>query len=291
MLDDYAVTVTRLRHRLSAEPHARPTHQPLVSVITICRNAVKTLPACLASVGSQTYPWIEHLIIDGASTDGTIRLLEESTGLAGWISEPDAGISDAFNKGLALCRGTIIGILNADDQYLPEAVSLAVTALTQNPSADFVFGDCDFTLDGRVVLHRKGDPKYVDCIMRKMPVINHPTVFMRRKCYESLGIFRLNIRLAMDYDLLLRFHLAGKIGICIPQTLVRMALGGASCQHILRAHSEAIRISIAHGRPSILAFFTLCRAISIPLARSLATFIGLRSLWLKIRDLKRVHGA
>ena len=283
-LVDYAATAARLLPRLLPATAGRPTHQPLVSVITICRNAATTLPACLASVRAQSYPWIEHLVIDCVSNDGTIDLLEQTGGLCGWISEPDTGISDAFNKGLCLCRGAIVGILNADDEYLPDAVSLAVAALQDRPEVDFVFGGCDFILDERVVLHRNGDPHYARCIGRRMPVINHPTVFMLRKCYETVGLFRLDLRLAMDYDLLLRCHLAGKIGHALPQTLVRMALGGVSCQQTLSAHREAMRISIAHGRPRGLALLTLCRAVFIPLLRAGATAIGLRRLWLAIRQ-------
>lgn len=286
-LSDYAAVVARLCQRLAPEPAGRPPDQPLVSVITVCRNAATTLPECFASVRAQSYPWIEHLVIDGGSSDGTMAMIERSTHLAGWISEADEGISDAFNKGLALCRGTIIGILNADDQYQPEAIALAVVAFSSQPQAGFVFGGCDFTLDGSVVLHRSGDPCYASCITRQMPVINHPTVFVRRECYASLGIFRRELRLAMDYDLLLRFYLAGAVGHCIPHTLARMALGGASCRHLLLAHAEAMQVSIDHGRPRMLAFVTFCRTTFIPLLRLIATVIGLRRAWLMLRDRTR----
>ena len=287
LLSDYAAVAARLAHRLSSEPAGRPPDQPLVSVITVCRNAAATLPACLASVRAQSYPWIEHLVIDGDSSDGTIALLERSTHLAAWVSEPDEGISDAFNKGVALSRGSIVGILNADDQYLPDAVARAVAALNSQPQAGFAFGGCEFTLDGRVVLHHSGDPRYARCIARQMPVINHPTVFVRKECYARLGIFRRDLRLAMDYDLLLRFHLAGITGHCVAHTLVRMALGGASTRHLLRAHAEAMRVSIDHGRPRALALMTFCRTTFIPLLRSIATLIGLRALWLTLRARAR----
>ena len=277
-LADYAAAVARLRGNLRMEPSGRPHDQPLVSVITVCRNAAATLPRCLTSIRAQTYPWIEHLVIDGASTDGTPALLERSTGLSGWVSEADAGISDAFNKGLALCRGAFIGILNADDEYLPETVALAVATLGAEIDAGFVFGDCDFTIDGQVVLHRDGDPAYSRIIDREMPVLNHPTVFVRREVYARYGLFRTDLALAMDYDLLLRFHRAGVVGVHIPRTLARMALGGITSRRILQAYAEATRISIDHGRAWLPAQLTRILLSAKPALRQLAIACGVRRL-------------
>ena len=277
-LADYAAAVARLRSRLHAEPAGRPHDQPLVSVVTVCRNAAVLLPRCLASVSAQTYPWIEHIVIDGASTDGTQALLERSTGLAGWVSEADAGISDAFNKGLALCRGSVIGILNADDEYLPETVARAVDALAADAGAGFVFGDCDFTIDGQVVLHRDGDPAYHRVIDREMPVLNHPTVFVRQAVYARHGLFRTDLALAMDYDLLLRFHRAGVRGTRVTRTLARMALGGITSRRILQAYSEATWIAIGHGRRWLPAQLTRIRLSAKPALRLLAIACGARRL-------------
>ncbi len=281
---DYAEFAARVRYRLRPESDGRPAAQPLVSVITVCKNAAVTLPRCLASVRAQSYRWIEHIVIDGGSTDGTQAFLEAEVCLSGWVSEADAGISDAFNKGLSLCRGTIIGILNADDEYLPDTVAQALAGFQAEPEAGFIFGDCDFTIGGKVVLHRDGDPAYARVIDREMPVLNHPTVLVRREIYARHGLFRTDLALAMDYDLLLRFHRAGVRGIRIPQTLARMALGGITSRRILKAYDEATRIAIAHGRPRGLALLTLCRAVFIPLLRAGATAIGLRRLWLAIRQ-------
>ena len=269
--------------RLCPKPSGQPADQPLVSIVTVCRNASDTLPDTLASVREQTYPWVEHLVIDGASTDGTQQLLEQSVRLAGWISEPDLGISDAFNKGIASARGSLIGILNADDQYLPDTVARAVDFLNRYPESGFAFGGCDFTLNGRVVLHHDGDADYTRIIHRRMPILNHPTIFVRRDVYERLGLFRLDLRLAMDYEYLLRIHRHGVIGVAVPHTQVRMALGGVSCRQIIDAIEEASRVSRIHGEPAWRASLTRARLSFIPFLRIIATRVGIRAAWLAIR--------
>lgn len=267
---DYAGAAARIAARLGPPPAGGP----LVSVVTVCRNAAATIGATLSSVRVQDHPWIEHIVVDGASADGTRGILEQASGVA-WISEPDLGISDAFNKGVAAARGGIIGILNADDRYLPGAVARAVACLEADPAAGWCFGGCDFSLDGRVVLHRDGDPGYARVIDRTMPVVNHPTVFVRRASYEAVGLFRTDLRLAMDYDLVLRLHRAGHRGVCIQATQAVMALGGATGRHILSAYAEAARISVEHGRGWLPAQFTRMRLSALPLARIIARRCGL----------------
>lgn len=279
VLSDYRGFAERTAARLRPPPPDRP----LVSIITVCRNAAATLPATLASVAAQTHPAVEHIVIDGASTDGTEAILAAAGHLAGWISEPDAGISDAFNKGLALSRGEVIGILNADDAYVPEAAAAAVAALAADPQAAWTFADCDFTLDGRTVLHRAGDPDYATIIKRRMPVLNHPTVFVRRRAYERHGLFRTDLRLAMDYELLLRLHAAGEYGRRIPRTLVRMALGGASCRSILAAYAESAEIARHYGEPAWRATCTRIRMSTLPLLRMAAHASGAAWLWKSMR--------
>ena len=282
-ISDYADSAPRIASRLPPGATARPADQPLVSIVTVCRNAAGTLPDTLARVRAQTYPWIEHLVIDGNSTDETRMLLEQEGDRVGWLSETDCGISDAFNKGIASARGSLIGILNADDQYLPETVARAVEILRQHPEAGFAFGGCDFTLDGRVVLHHDGDADYAKIIHRRMPTLNHPSVFVRREIYESFGLFRLDFKLAMDYEFLLRIHRHGVSGIAVPHTQVRMALGGVSCRHHLRAIAEAAHASRIHGEPAWRAAWTRAQLSLVPLLRLIATRLGIRSVWLAIR--------
>ena len=120
-------------------------HIPLVSIITAVRNGMPFLADNLESVASQTYPAIEHWLIDGGSTDGTLHVIRTwQTSLTGWVSEPDCGIADAFNKGLARARGEYIMFLNADDALAaPSAISALITAARASNWPDVLYGDCD----------------------------------------------------------------------------------------------------------------------------------------------------
>ena len=118
---------------------------PLVSVVTVVRNGVASFRRTAESVWSQTYPAVEYIVVDGGSTDGTRELIESlGDHIDLWISEPDDGISDAFNKGIALARGEVVGLINSDDWYEPDAVAAAVTALKRSeltsPSASCSIG-------------------------------------------------------------------------------------------------------------------------------------------------------
>jgi len=207
------------------------------------------------SVQSQTYKRIEHIIIDGDSRDGTWELVQARQPFPGWcLHEPDGGISDAFNRGIAAAAGDYIAILNADDILAPEAITTSVTALEAHSWATWSFGGCDFTRDGERVLHQSADPNYALVIRRTMPLFNHPTVVMRAAAYADYGMFRTDLHLAMDYDLLLRFHLAGLRGVALDHTLAVMALGGVSCRQILGAYREAASISVDHGQHPLSAY-------------------------------------
>ena len=261
-------------------------HHPVLSIVTVVRNGRQHLEGCCASIRAQTFQDIEHVIVDGASTDGTpVWLAEHGESLGSWISEPDQGISDAFNKGIALARGEFIALVNADDVWLPETAALAIEALRFNPEAAWCFGGCDFSIDGRVVLHRDGDADYARTIHLRMPALNHPTVVVRRSVYVRHGLFRKDLRLAMDYDLLLRFHRAGERGICIQRTMARMDLGGVSNgDGVFRARREAARVSVAHGRSWILAYLDYLRFSFLPRMRNMAIRCGLQGPWRRLKS-------
>src|SRR2546430_260086 len=122
---------------------------PLVSIVTPCRNAAAFIEQTIQSVLEQDYPRIEYIVVDAASTDGTIEILKRYEGHVKWLSEKDHGAGDAINKGFALSRGSIFTYLNADDVYLPGAVSTAVRALQAEPaSTAAVYGDAWWVDEG-----------------------------------------------------------------------------------------------------------------------------------------------
>jgi glycosyltransferase involved in cell wall biosynthesis len=227
----------------------------LVTIITVVLNRAAALGRAIESVLGQSYAPIEYVVIDGGSTDGTLEVIRRyADRLAYWISAPDRGISDAFNKGLAAASGTFIGLLNADDWLEPDQVGLAVAAL-ERAGADFAFGDliCH-DADGRARHRIKGDPDYARSIHLGMPAVNHPTMLVRRRVYERVGGFALGYRYSMDYDWLLRAHRAGFRGVYEPRIAGHMSLGGACDENFRRARAEGREIAIRHGLPVVLAW-------------------------------------
>jgi glycosyltransferase len=225
------------------------------SIITAVRNGASTVANCIESVKEQSYPAKnrEHIIIDGGSTDGTQSIIEKNRDyLSHLISEPDNGIYDAMNKGLALATGDLIGILNADDFYAGSHILERVAGVFEDPAIDSCYGDLvyvnavnipvtDFSLEPKSVTKRfnSADPFRVtrywragDYNSRKffqgwMPP--HPTFFARRKIYERYGGFNLAMGTAADYELMLRFLARHGITVAyIPEVMVCMRTGGMS---------------------------------------------------------------
>lgn len=184
--------------------------EPLVSIVTPSLNQARWLPDALASVREQSYPRIEHVIIDGGSTDGTRELLEGAEGIR-WVSEADGGQSQALNKGFALARGEVFGWLNADDAYEPDAVAEGVAALRQS-GAGLVYADVTRVNDDGV------NPRRI-CSRERWDLwtetnqgcgVYSPSVFFTRESFEAVGGLDESLHLTMDYDLWLR--IGGRFG-------------------------------------------------------------------------------
>jgi glycosyltransferase involved in cell wall biosynthesis len=222
---------------------------PTFSIITATFNAAATIVDCLQSVASQTHP-TEHIIIDGTSTDATLETIRRISPRACILSEPDRGIYDAMNKGIALATGDIIGILNADDFYADPDVLERVAAVFTDPTVDACYGDLEYVRDSEKlkVKSEKTNPSPVTSQDSPFTVTRywksdtytpgsfywgwmppHPTFFVRRSVYERYGKFRLDMGSAADYELMLRLLLKqGLRAAYIPEVLVRMRVGGAS---------------------------------------------------------------
>lgn len=203
-----------------------------ISIITATRNCVGTVAECLASVAGQTYPHREHIVIDGASRDGTLEVLETwRAQLAVLVSEPDRGSYDALNKGIARASGEVVGLLNADDLYAGPGVLARIAAAFADPSVAAVYGDLVYVNQadtGRVIRYWRAGPYHPRRLARGwMPP--HPTLYLRRDLYERHGGFGLGYRIAADYDLMLRVlsRINGQV-VYLPEVLVRMRLGGTS---------------------------------------------------------------
>jgi len=238
----------------SSDPHSTGAGAALVSVVTAVRDGEKTLGRTIASVRAQNIQGLEYIIVDGASTDGTVDLIRANLDIVGaWKSEPDCGISDGFNKGIAMTSGKYVALLNADDWFSPGQVGYGIEAL-EKTGADFAFGDLLYhDADGKTLYCVRGDPEYARSIARVMPALNHPTVIVRRSAYERHGLFDPRLRYAMDYEFLLRLHRAGCRGVYEPRMIGHMTLEGASDRNSARALREGCEIAIRHGYPPLLA--------------------------------------
>lgn len=178
----------------------------LVSVVTPSLNRGAFIEETILSVKAQSYPQIEHIVIDGGSTDGTLDILRRYKHLT-WVSEPDKGAADAVNKGWRMARGEVVAILPADDTYTPWAVQCAVDCLTECPCVDMVYGDCNvIDAAGRVFKQLKPGEFDLGKLVRSS-MIPGPTVFIRKSVLDKVGLFDTNLKLACDYDLWLRIGL------------------------------------------------------------------------------------
>jgi glycosyltransferase involved in cell wall biosynthesis len=220
-----------------------------VSIITVCFNSEHTIEDTIRSVSNQSYNNIEYIIIDGGSVDGTQKLLNKfKDNIDVLVCEPDDGIYDAMNKGVALASGDIVGILNSDDYYLnDEVIASVVNKFTSNPLCDVVLGHVDFvTSDNLVKPVRRYFSKFFSSwqlFFGLMPP--HPGSFIRKSVYEKEGLYKINYRIAADFEYFVRVFLKKKYNyVKIDKCLVRMRMGGISTAGLtsnLLASNEMVR--------------------------------------------------
>lgn len=202
-----------------------------ISVVTVVRNANRTIRACLESVRKQTRR-PEHVVIDGCSTDGTLDiLLEYANNGVSLVSERDQGIYDAMNKGISRSSGDVLGFLNADDFYADPFVIQRIASVFENDQVDACYGDLqyvDAVNDLNVVRYwRSGEFNADKFYWGWMPP--HPTFFARKQLFAKFGVFRPELGTAADYELMLRFLVKHRATVVrIPSVLVKMRVGGAS---------------------------------------------------------------
>ncbi|OHE09012.1 MAG: glycosyl transferase [Sulfurimonas sp. RIFOXYD12_FULL_33_39] len=203
-----------------------------VSIITVVRNNKECIKDAIESVLNQTYKDIEYIIIDGASSDGTVEIVQSyKDKISKFISESDRGLYDAMNKGLALASGDIVGILNSDDFYIDEFVIEKVVKEFESLHVDSVFADLVYVkpdnLDKTVRYYDSGHFNPQKFAYGWMPA--HPTFFVKREVYEKYGLFRTDLKIASDFDILVRFLYTHKISYSyIKEVLIKMRTGGVS---------------------------------------------------------------
>lgn len=224
-----------------------------ISIITVTYNSSATIKDTLESVNEQDHPDVEHIIVDGLSTDGTLKIVSGYTHVAKVVSEKDKGIYDAMNKGIHAATGDIVGILNSDDFYEGKDVLSRVAAVFNEKNCDALYGDLQYVEKlnlVKVARHWKAGNYSKDSFKWGwMPP--HPTFFVKKSVYEKLGMFNLDMKTAADYELMLRFIHRYQISVeYIPNVLVRMRTGGVSNKNIinrLRANREDKEAWVVNG--------------------------------------------
>lgn len=222
---------------------------PKVTVVIPTLDSGRFLREALESVLGQDYPRLECRVVDGGSTDNTLEVLKEYEDRIEWVSEPDRGQAHAINKGLAAAEGEVVAWLNADDRYLPGAVSKAVECLVAHPEAAAVYGDVEWIdEEGRTLEVRRSMPFEMHRLLNYYNYIPQMTTFFWRRIWEDLGGLDEGLRYAMDYDLWIRMGKTGPMlymGCVLAQW--RVHKGSKTSASPMVAMPENIMVSRRHG--------------------------------------------
>ena len=227
-------------------------YYPKISVITITYNSEKTVEETIKSVLSQNYPNLEYLIIDGGSKDKTLDIVEKYRNKSSFVlSEPDKGISDAFNKGIKYATGEIIGIINSDDILLPEALQAI---------SDAYEGEVDVYRGNTVIWNPELNTNVSVMPGMRCSVddkwgggVNHPSTFITKRAYDKVGLYNTEYRFAMDVDILYRLYNAGLTFKRIDKDLAKFRLGGATSTLWTKKVKERYLIRRRNGASRFLA--------------------------------------
>src|SRR5581483_4346971 len=227
-----------------------PHELPLVTIVTPSYNQAPYLEETIQSVLSQDYPRLEYIIIDGGSTDGSVNIIKKyESRLAYWVSEPDAGQSDAMNKGWRRAHGAIVAFLNSDDTYTPGAIRICAEYLYQHPHVGMTHGECHWIdASGRPIGLIQATPFTLGDLLLQCRIAQ-PSTFIRKAVLDDVGLLDPNMQWLMDYELWVRIALKYPIA-CVPGIFANFRIHptsktGTSIYHHLHDHLEIIRRGFA----------------------------------------------
>ncbi|MFI4937112.1 MAG: glycosyltransferase family 2 protein [Candidatus Berkiellales bacterium] len=245
-------------------------HKPLtLSIVTVCYNSARTIEETLSSVLSQDYPHVQYIVVDGASTDGTLEVLKRyEDRIHTIISEPDEGIYHAMNKGISRATGDVVGLLNADDLYAHPRVISAIAEAFHNSEIDACYGD--------LVYFKENDPNKIHRYWRSNAFIPgsfakgwspaHPTFFVRKAIYDRYGFFDTRYSMGNDIELMMRFLEKHRINsLYLGIVLVKMRLGGVSNQsikNIIEQNKNVVQAARDLGIPISVLQFIGCKLLN-----------------------------
>lgn len=239
-----------------------------ISIITATFNSAASISDCIKSVNNQTYENIEHIIIDGASKDNTLEIIQSLPNrVIRIISESDSGIYEAMNKGIQISTGNIIGILNSDDFYASNDIIEKIMNIFENRCCDSIYGNLDFVASNnvlRVIRHWKSSPFIVESFKKGWHP-PHPTFFVKRKIYEDYGIFDISMKISADFELMLRLLEVHRIStLYLDQTIIKMRYGGVSTTSLLGIIQGNLNVlrAFKKNKINVSPFYTLFRFLS-----------------------------
>jgi len=231
-----------------------------VSIVTVSFNSAATIRDTIESVLGQDYPSVEYIVIDGGSTDSTMRVVSEyERGISTVVSEPDLGIYDAMNKGISLATGDVVGMLNSDDVYSDSGAVRRMVECMAAAQSDTVFADLVQVTrrDLNRVVRYYDSSRFSLGRLRYGWVPAHPTFMVRKVLYDEWGLFSLDYRIAADYEMMVRLlYRAGASYSYLPSVVVKMRIGGVSTsglRNIIRMNREIVRACRENGLDTSLA--------------------------------------
>jgi len=234
-----------------------------VSIVTTTYNSAATVRDTLESVKMQEHPNIEHIVVDGRSSDSTVDIVSSYPHVAQFVSEEDQGLYDAINKGIRMSTGDIVGILNSDD-FFPEAdVISSIVSVFEKERVDAVYGDIAFVKpeDLRKIVRYYSSKKFHPKKFARGYMPAHPSFYVKRSCFEKLGYYQLDYKIAADFELLMRFFMDPHItSRYIQKVIVYMRTGGVSNKNVLSRYilnKEIIKACKENGVDTNMLYVSL----------------------------------
>lgn len=259
-----------------------------ISIITICYNSELTIEKTIQSVLNQNYTNLEYIIVDGMSTDHTMEIVEKyKCDCMKVISEPDNGISDAFNKGISMASGTLIGLINSDDTLADGALEVIHKVYCET-HADVIYGDT-IVIDAKNNLQMIKKAKPLERIKYESPFI-HQSCFISKEAYIRCGgRYAEEYKICMDYDMLAWLYY-GKCKFVYTGSVISVfTYGGTSCRHPLRTINEDMRIARKYGLSWLEVFEYKLKSYIINIAKLVLSEIGVWAFVYRIINKKKVY--
>jgi len=260
-------------------------NKPLISILTFVLNGEKFIEQSISSVIAQTYDNIEYIVIDGLSSDNTVNIIKKYNNyISLWISEKDKGATDAANKCLKYANGKYVFYLNADDWIDKNFIEIAVKTLEKNKNAAFTFGNLRcYSKNGNYMYKIIGNKNYINKIKYTMAHLNFPTLVIKKECFDQIGLFNLEYKVAPDYEWNLRLYKSGGRGVYCNKLYTNFRLGGNSDLNDIKGFKEVKKASIESGYSKTIANIICIRCILVSKIKKIMVTLLPIKLYLFIR--------